>query len=44
MQGKYRDYISGNELLNMTSALEAVATRAITLLVTDVKTKKKKES
>lgn len=36
----YKDYISGNELLTIPSLLEAVLTRTITLLMTDVKTRK----
>lgn len=40
MHSQYQQYISGNELLTIPAALDAVTTRTISLLATDVKTRK----
>lgn len=40
MQDHYREFISGNELPTVPSTLEAVATRTVSLLATDAKTRK----
>lgn len=40
MREKYRDSINGNELFSIPEALTEVATRAISLLATDVKSRK----
>lgn len=40
IQDKYKEYISRNELLTIPSALEVMATRTISLLITDDKTQK----
>lgn len=37
---KYQDFIAGNELLIIPSALEAITRRTIPLLTSDVKTRK----
>lgn len=40
MQDKYREYISGNELLRIPLILKVVAVRTTSLLAADVKTRK----
>lgn len=40
MKDEYRDYIKGNELLTIVEVLNAVTTRTISLLTSDVKTRK----
>lgn len=40
LQYRYWGYISGNELFSIQLALKAVATRTISLLTTDAKTRK----
>lgn len=40
MEEEYRDFIKGNELLTVPEALNAVTTWTISLLTSDVKTRK----
>lgn len=40
MQSQYQEFISGNDLLSVASVLERVATRTVSLLTADVKTRK----